>query len=85
LQTDKRDPCGLTVQVHSFAPYPFPPQFGQRPQATPLPLGIEGIVHEASAKFAAGSFALRITNKNAGFAGGRGNAPPLKATTSGAD
>ena len=64
LQADKRDAFGLTVQVHWLRNISSTAATRAVVRSHSLsPLSIEGILHEASAKFTADSFALRITNK----------------------
>jgi hypothetical protein len=57
-------PSDLPFKSTGFATYPVPPQFGQSSGATPLPLIVEGIVHDARPKVSVNYFALRITNRN---------------------
>jgi hypothetical protein len=59
----KATPSDLPFKSTGFATYPLPPQLGQSLGATPLPPQVEDIVHDASTKFSAECFALRITNK----------------------
>ena len=57
-------PSDLPFKSTGFATYPVPPQFGQSSGVTPLPLSVDGIVHEKSAEIETRLFLLRNTNKN---------------------
>jgi hypothetical protein len=57
-------PSDLPFKSTGFATYPVPPQLGQSSGLNPLPLTVEGILHDWSDKFTKGFFPLRITNKN---------------------
>ena len=56
-------PSDLPFKSTGFATYPVPPQFGQSSGLNPLPLTVEGILHDWRAKSTKGFFSLRITNK----------------------
>ena len=60
----KATPSDLPFKSTGFATYPVPPQFGQSSGLNPLPLTVEGILHDWCAKSTKGFFPLRITNKN---------------------
>jgi hypothetical protein len=56
-------PSDLPFKSTGFATYPVPPQLGQSSGLNPLPLTVEGILHDWRAKPTKGFFSLRITNK----------------------
>ena len=56
-------PSDFPFKSTGFATYPEPPQLGQSPGSTPLPLTVEDIVHDISQNHLPERSALRIPNK----------------------